>query len=140
MAKLVAKQQPTDEEFLPNTLRIATLADERHATDIRAYDVRGLTVIADSFVICSARSEPQLKAIVSAVKEGMKEIGVAPLHLEGQYTSGWVLIDFGTIICHVFREEARTFYDLDGMWADAPAISLDLDESADPDPTTTVQA
>ena len=102
MAKLVARQQSTDGDFLPNTRRIASLADERHATNIRAYDVRDLTVIADSFVVCSARSEPQLKAIISAVKEGMKEIGVAPLHSEGQYTSGWVLIDFGDIIFHAF--------------------------------------
>lgn len=140
MAKLVVRQKPSDDDFIPNTLRIAALADERHATNIRAFDVRGLTVLADSFVICSAQSEPQLKAVVSAVKDGMKEIGVAPLHLEGHYTSGWILLDFGTIIVHVFREESRVFYDLDGMWADAPDIPLDLDEPAEPDSTTTVQA
>ena len=140
MAKLVARQKTADDDFIPNTLRIAALAEERHATNIRGYDVRGLTVIADSFVICSVRSEPQLKAVISAVKEGMKEIGVAPLHLEGQNTSGWVLLDFGDIVFHVFREEARSFYDLDGMWADAPDIPLDLDESTEADPSAPVQA
>jgi len=140
VAKLVVRQKPADEDFIPNTRRIAALAEERHAIDIRAYDVRGLTLLADSFIMCSARSEPQIKAVVSAVKEGMKEIGVAPIHLEGQFTSGWVVIDFGTIVCHVFREESRVFYDLDGMWADAPDIPLDLDEPAEPDPSTTAQA
>lgn len=140
MAKLVVRQTAAEDDFIPNTRRIAALADERHATDIRAYDVRGLTVLADAFVLCSARSEPQLKAVVSAVKEGMKEIGVSPLHVEGQYTSGWVLIDFGSIVCHVFREESRTFYDLDGMWADAPDIPLDLDEPAGPQSAAAAEA
>jgi len=105
----VAKKSKADYDFIPNTLRIAAWADEMHAVDIRAYDVRGLTVLADAFIICSARSEPQIKAVVSAVKEGMKEIGVKPLNVEGQYTSGWVVLDFGSIVCHVFREESRTF-------------------------------
>jgi ribosome-associated protein len=131
VAKLVARQTAGEEDFIPNTRRIAALADELHAVNIRAYDVRGLTVIADSFVLCSTRSEPQLKAVVSAIKEGMKEIGVKPIHVEGQYTSGWVVIDFGAVVCHVFREESRTFYDLDGMWADAPDIPLDLEEPAE---------
>lgn len=131
VAKLVARQSAGEDDFLPNTRRIAALADERHAVDIRAYDVRGLTVLADAFIICSARSEPQLKAVVSAIKAGMKEIGVKPLNVEGQYTSGWVVLDFGGIVCHVFREESRKFYDLDGMWADAKDIPLDLEEPAE---------
>jgi ribosome-associated protein len=140
VAKLVARQTSADDDFIPNTRRIAALAEERHAINIRAYDVRGLTTLADSFIMCSARSEPQLKAVISTVKEGMKEIGVAPLRIEGQFTSGWVLIDYGTIVCHVFREESRVFYDLDGMWADAQDIPLDLDEPAEPDPSSTAQA
>jgi ribosome-associated protein len=130
LANLVARKLQQDDDFLPNALRVAALADERHATNIRAYDVRGLTVLADCFLLCSARSEPQLKAVVSAVKEGMKEIGVKPLNVEGQYTSGWVVIDFGNIVCHVFREESRAYYDLDGMWADAPAVELDLESES----------
>ena len=140
MAKLVVRKKSADEDFIPNTRRIAALADERHATNIRAYDVRGLTVLADSFILCSAQSEPQLKAVITTVKEGMKEIGVPPLHLEGQFNSGWVLLDFGSIICHVFREESRAYYDLDGMWADAPSIPLDLDEPDAPESSTTGQA
>ena len=129
MVKLVKKPTDASEpDFLPNTRRIAALAADYKAGDIRAYDVRELTHLADSFVICSASSEPQVKAIFRSVKVGMKEIGVAPLHAEGAPSSGWLVLDYGAIIFHVFRGEARDFYDLDGLWADAPAIDLGIDE------------
>ena len=115
-------------DFLPSTRRIAALAADSKAVAIRAYDVRELTPIADSFVICTAASEPQVKAVLRNVKAGMKEIGLAPLHTEGTSNSGWLVLDYGAIIFHVFREEARDFYDLDGLWGDAPAIDVGLDE------------
>ena len=113
---------------MPDTLRIGSLAAEYKAIDIRAYDLRGLTLVADVFVVCAAASTPQLKAIFNGVKEGMKEIGVKPLHSEGGFDASWLLLDYGNIIVHVFREEAREFYDLDGLWGDAPQIDLGLDE------------
>lgn len=128
MAKLVKKSKSGTDDFLPATLRIATLAWEVKASDIRAYDVRGLTLIADSFVICTATSEPQLKAVYNTVKEGMKEVGVAPLRSEGKTDGSWMVLDYGTVIFHIFRQEFRAFYDLDGFWADAPAVDLALDE------------
>ncbi len=127
MALLARKKAATEETFLANTLRIAELAASKKALDLAACDVRGLTLIADSFVICSAGSEPQLKAIFSAVRDGMKEIGVAPLRTEGDFQGGWMLIDYGAVIFHVFRQAAREFYDLDGLWADAKPIALGLD-------------
>lgn len=129
MPKLAKKRMATAAKpYLANTLRIAILAAGKKAKDIKAYDVQGMTTIADSFVICTATSEPQLKAIVSSIREGMKEIAVAPLRMEGALSGGWFLIDYGEIIVHVFREQPRDFYDLDGMWGDAPEIPLDLDE------------
>lgn len=106
---------------------MAALADDRKAIDIRAYDVRGLTLVADSFLICAASSEPQFKAVCSAIREGMREVGVKPLRVEGSTKGEWVILDYGTIICHVFREKARAYYDLDALWADAPQIPLDLE-------------
>ena len=128
MATLVRKKQATldEKDFLPNVHRIAALAAEKKAAAINAFDVAGLTLIADAFVICTAGSEPQMKAVVNAVREGMKDIGVPPLRVEGAFNGGWILMDFGDVILHVFREQARTFYDLDGMWADAAEINLDL--------------
>ncbi|MBI5092008.1 MAG: ribosome silencing factor [Candidatus Hydrogenedentes bacterium] len=108
-------------------MEIAELAADHKAKDLKAYDVRGLTVIADTFVLCTATSEPQLKAIVGAVRDGMKEVGVPPLYVEGALSGGWMLMDYGDVILHVFREDARDFYDLDGLWADAPEIALGID-------------
>ncbi len=128
MATLVKKSKPldTEQDYLPNTRRIAAIAADKKALNIRAYDVFGLTVIADAFVICSVTSEPQMKGVVNAVREGMKEIGVAPLRTEGAVNGGWILMDYGAIIFHVFRQQSREFYDLDGMWADAKEIALGL--------------
>lgn len=116
-----------DEVFLIHTRRIADLAASKKAVNLVAFDVRGLTLIADSFVLCSANSEPQLKAIFSTVHDGMKESGLRPLRTEGSFQGGWMLIDFGSILFHVFRQTAREFYDLDGLWADAKPIALELD-------------
>lgn len=130
MARLVRKQlkeAQAEPDFLAATRRIAELAADRKAIDIKAYDVRELTLIADSFVMCSAASEPQMKAILNAVRDGMKEVGLQPFHAEGEPSGSWLVLDFGGIIFHLFRVEAREFYDLDGLWADAPEITLDLD-------------
>ncbi len=112
---------------MPNTRRIADLAYHVKASDIRAYDVRGLTLVADALIICGASSQPQFRAILNTIKVGMKDIGIAPLHAEGESTGGWLVLDYGAIIVHIFRTEAREFYDLDGLWADAPRIDLELD-------------
>jgi len=106
---------------------MADLAADRKARDIKAYDVRGMTLVADALVVCTVTSEPQLKAVYNALREGMKEVGVAPYRCKGVFSSGWVLLDYSDVIFHLFREPARVFYDLDGMWGDAPEIPLDLD-------------
>ena len=129
MATLVKKQKHAeDQSFVPNLRRMAYLAADKKAKDIKAYEVGGMTVVADAFLLCTATSEPQLKAVYNAVREGMKEIGVAPLRSEGTFAGGWILLDFGDIIFHIFREQARAFYDLDGLWADAPEVMLELDK------------
>lgn len=118
-------------DFLAKVLRIGSIAADYKAIDLKAYDVRGLTVIADAFVVCSAASEPQLRAIFDGVREGMKEVGVAPLYSEGAkgaITGGWLVIDYGDIVFHVFRQESREFYDIDGFWGDAALIDLGVDD------------
>ncbi len=127
MAKLVKKPGSKEPDFFPRTRRIAALAADVKAIDIIAYDVRGLTLVADSFVLCSVSSEPQFRAVFNTVKEGMKDIHIKPLHIEGSPRGGWLVLDYGDVIFHAFREEARRFYDLDGLWGDAPRIDLDLD-------------
>lgn len=105
---------------------VADAVDEKKAGDVRAFDVRGLTLIADAFVLCTAASEPQLKAVSNAARETLREAGYAVLRVEGDHRCGWLIVDFGDVILHVFRAQAREFYDLDRMWADAPEIPLHL--------------
>ena len=127
MARLVRKRQaePAEDVFAV-TRRIAQLAADHKAVGIKAYDLRELTLIADAFVICSASSEPQMKAVLNAVRDGMKEVGVRPLNTEGEATGGWLVLDYGATVFHLFRTEARAFYDLDGLWGDAPEVALGL--------------
>jgi ribosome-associated protein len=128
LATLVPKKQEISEEerFEANLYKLADLALEKKAKDLKLYNVNGLTVTTDALVICTATSEPQVKAVFSAVKEGMREIGKPSIYTEGAYNDGWLIIDFGDILFHIFREQAREFYDLDGLWADAPEFKLDL--------------
>ncbi len=128
MTKLIKKTTEQENEILPNARRIASIAQSYRAKQILGYDVRGLTVLADCFLMCSVTSEPQLKAVFNGVRDGMKEIGVRPLRSEGEISSNWLLLDYGTIIFHIFRESAYEFYDLGGLWGDAPLLDLDLDE------------
>ena len=131
MATLTPKTRPTSETARLDAMvqLIAELAAEKKAKSIKAYNVTGLTLTTDALVICTATSEPHIKAVFNAVKEGMKADGARPVYTEGSFKDGWLLIDFGDVIFHVFREAAREFYDLDGLWADAPTLALDLEGS-----------
>jgi ribosome-associated protein len=128
LATLTPKKTPnTETDPLEVKVRLlAELAAEKKAVSISAYNVTGLTVTTDALVVCTATSEPHIKAVFNGVKEGMKEIGARSYYSEGSFQDGWLLIDFGDALFHVFREKAREFYDLDGLWADAPSIALDL--------------
>lgn len=128
MTKLIKKSVEHEPDILPNARRIASIAQKFRAKDIEGYDVRELTVLTDCFLMCSVTSEPQLKAVYNGVREAMKEIGLLPLHAEGEISSNWLVLDYGVIIFHIFRERAYEFYDLGGLWGDAPLLDLDLDE------------
>ncbi len=128
MAKLVKKEKTEALDFMPTLLRAASLAQDYKAKDLRAYDVQGLTVLTDCFLMCTASSERQLKAVASGIRDGMKEVGISAKTVEGDSASQWILLDFDLVIVHLFREEAREFYDLDGLWADAKPVELDLDD------------
>ena len=128
MPKLVPKKLPaTESDFLPNLLLIAEIASQYKAINIKAYDVRGLTLVTDCFLMCSAASDRQLKAIFNGIREGMKDAGVKPVTTEGDFDGSWLLLDFGDTIVHIFREEAREFYDLDGLWGAATPVELNLE-------------
>ena len=104
----------------------ARAAAAKLAQDIVVIDVSGQLVITDLFVIASAGNERQVGAIVDEVEEKMRLAGYKPARREGTREGRWVLLDFGDIVVHVFDEAMRGFYDLDGLWGDAPKLAIDL--------------
>lgn len=99
----------------------------KKAMDVRILDLQTLTSIADYFVIGSADSEPQMKAIVESVTDGLEAEHTIPWHVEGTTAWRWVLIDYVDVVIHVFRQETRAFYGLEQLWGDAPATAAVLD-------------
>ncbi len=108
--------------------KIGELMLSRKAHDVTILDLRKLSSAADYFVICSADSDTQVKAIADAVADGMEERGEAPWHSEGFQALSWVVVDFVDVVAHVFHREARSFYNLDRLWRDAPRIELQDEE------------
>ncbi|HTP14172.1 MAG TPA: ribosome silencing factor [Bacteroidota bacterium] len=99
--------------------KAAEFALSKKAYDIVVLDVRKLTSTADFFVICSADSDTQVRAVANAVEEGSDRIGAPVWHTEGQHASTWVILDYVDVVVHVFHREARSFYNLERLWGDA---------------------
>ena len=85
-------------------------------------DLRGTTIVADYFVICSGTSERQLKALVDALMEQMDAEKMPALRVEGSPESGWILVDFGGVIVHIFSPERRAYYRLEQLWSGAKVV------------------
>ena len=103
-------------------LLLAQAMDSKKGKDIRVLETDGVTTLADYFVLCSGSSAPQLKALADAGEKAMKDHGILPHHVEGHRGGTWILQDYGDVVVHVFDKEARAFYDLDRLWADAKTV------------------
>lgn len=100
-------------------------AADKKAKDLVVLDVGDFLSITEHFVICSGTSERQVRTIADGVTAKLREeAGSSPLRTEGQPGSGWVLIDYGDFVVHVFTEEMRAYYDLERLWKDAPRPEL----------------
>ncbi len=102
--------------------RIVELAEDKKAADIVLLDLAGLTTVADAFVICSGGSERQLAAIADGIVESLRADGIRPFGREGTAESHWVLVDFGSVIVHVFTPPERDYYQLERHWAGARTV------------------
>jgi ribosome-associated protein len=111
---------------LKTALLAAEAADSKKSFDILVLDLRGLTTIADYFVICSAGSTTQVGAIADSIDHALAQEGSRPSHLEGKPSSTWVLMDYGDVVVHIFDEQTRSYFSLERLWGDAPSIPLRL--------------
>lgn len=100
--------------------RIVEIASDRQASDIVLLDIRPIATVADYFVVLSTASERQMTAVVREVEQSLRNNdGIRPLRTEGQASSGWVLMDYGDVIVHLFSAEQRGFYRLEELWSAA---------------------
>lgn len=95
----------------------------KKARQVVMLDVTALTTMADTFIICSARSNRQVTAIAEYIARDLKKLGKQALNVEGRQEGHWVLMDYGDVIIHIFLEPMRSFYDLEGLWVDARRIT-----------------
>ena len=98
--------------------------DAKNAHDLKLLRTTDVTVLADYFVICTAASTTQIKTLADAVEASLELLGEAKQHREGYRSGSWVLLDFGCVVIHLFMEEARQFYNLERLWADAENIDI----------------
>jgi ribosome-associated protein len=102
--------------------RIVELAEDKKAADIVLLDLGELTTLADAFVICSGGSERQISGIADGIVEGLRDEGVKPIGREGTSESHWVLLDYGSVIVHVFTPPERDYYQLERHWSAARTV------------------
>jgi ribosome-associated protein len=121
-------------------LKLAELALTKKAEDIKVLDLRKLTPVTDFFVICTAHSDPQVKAISDAVLMGSKEIGETVWHKEGMTQKSWVLLDFVDVVVHIFLRDTRTFYGLEKLWGDAEITEVSDEPVEKPKPAAKPKA
>jgi len=100
----------------------ADIAYDKKASDILLLDIREITTIADYFVICSGNNTRQIQAIADAIDEELGKQGARVLHREGVAESGWLLLDFGDVIIHIFGPKEREYYRLERLWSEAKTV------------------
>lgn len=104
---------------------IADAALEEQAIDLVILDVNEKTIIADYFVICSGRNLIQIRSIAENVENMLEGLGVNVLRKEGHQDGKWVVLDYGSTILHIFRQEERDYYKLENLWADARKVAVE---------------
>jgi ribosome-associated protein len=118
------KKSPVTDASIDLARQCVWAAMDKKALDPIILNLRNISSITDYLVICSAQSEPQIKAIANGVELALKEnLGRHPLAVDGFPTSQWIVIDYGDVMLHIFHEQKRGVYALEDLWSDAPQVS-----------------
>lgn len=113
--------EPTSQQIFEISVKAL---DSKRAEDIKVIGIRDLTVIADYFVIANGTSTTQTKALADEVEYKLKENGLIPLRIEGYQSANWIVLDYGSVVVHVFYKETRQFYNLERLWSDGEQIDI----------------
>lgn len=100
-------------------------AELKKAEDIAILDLRGISSLTDSFVICSVTNVRQARAVSQAIQERLAKLGIKQDHIEGFTEGTWILMDYIDIVVHIFTKQTREYYDLEHLWGDVPRVNLD---------------
>jgi ribosome-associated protein len=106
-------------------------AVEKKAFDLVLLEMKKVTSFTDYFLLCSGKSDRQVQAIAQGIEEELEKEGIRPLGQEGKTEGRWILMDYADVVVHIFLEPTRGFYDLEGLWIDAPRVELEKGESLD---------
>ncbi|MFH1646332.1 MAG: ribosome silencing factor [Chloroflexota bacterium] len=98
------------------------VASDKQASNIVLLDVRSICSFTDFFVICAGESQRQIRTIYDEIMQDLKKEGTAPHHYEGTFDSGWLLLDYGDVIVHIFGADERAYYKLDELWQEAATV------------------
>jgi ribosome-associated protein len=122
---MAKKKSPAEPEALILARQCVAAAEDKKALEPVILDLRAVSTITDYLVICSAQSDPQLKAIANGVVKTLKDdFGRAPLAMDGFPASQWIVIDYGEVMLHIFHETKRGIYALEDLWSDAKQVSI----------------
>lgn len=119
---MIAEQLPPIDSSIDQYIKAVM---GKKAMEIIGLDLRGLSSVADVFILCHGRSHRQVSAIAEFIRTELKKQNLMPLNVEGIAEGHWVLLDYGHVIIHVFYEPVRRFYNLEGLWVDARRINFD---------------
>lgn len=108
---------------LETARNIVKILDNKKAIDLELIETKELTIVSDYFIIASGTSNTHVRALADEVDEEMRKLGVEPDHIEGRAT-GWILLDYGCALVHIFDPQSREYYNLERLWGDAAKVDI----------------